>query len=158
MLTRVDRSMRLRAGLLLAVIYQICVLVPGLSFAFSEARNARCLTDENRAAGIAHVHGQDARIVQHADVDFEADKHSGPVSKQARGEGGPSVSTETPSTGSDQHKSADSQCCGLTCVMALPATVTEFVQPLVPPSLCMAPLNRNVADNAPVRLYRPPIT
>lgn len=158
MLTRVDRSMRLRAGLLLAVIYLFSVLVPGLSFAFSEARNARCLTDENRAAGIAHVHGQDARIVQHVDVDSEADKHLSPVSKQARGEGGPSVSTEAPSTGSEQHKSADSQCCGLACVTASPATVTEFVQPSVPPSLCMAALNRNVADNTPARLYRPPIT
>jgi len=156
MLTHVDRSMRLRAGLLLAVIYQFCVLVPGLSFAFSEARKAQCLADENRAAGIAHVHGQDARTVQHADVDFEADKYSSPLSKQSRGERGPSVFTEAPS--SDQHKSADSQCCGLTCVTALPATVTEFVQPSVPPSLCVGALNRNVADNAPVRLYRPPIS
>lgn len=157
MMMRVDRLLRLKAGLLLAAIYLFSVLTAGLSFAFGEARNAGCTTDGNLPAGIVYVHDQDARITQHVGGDRVVHELSRPASTQALSEGGSSVTfTEAPE--SDQHKSADRQCCGRIYVTALPATVTEFVQPSVSSSLCAAAPCRDVAENAPARLHRPPIT
>jgi len=50
------------------------------------------------------------------------------------------------------------QCCGLMCVTALPATVVEIVKPSAPTALCEVEGYRKVTDNAPARLYRPPIS
>jgi hypothetical protein len=44
------------------------------------------------------------------------------------------------------------------CVTAIPATVADIVKPSAPTALCEVEGYRNVADNAPPRLYRPPIT
>lgn len=158
MLMRVARTMRLRAGLPLALAYLLCVLMPGLSLAVGGARHAQCLAEEDHYAGIMHVHGQDVRVRHHVGVDLKAHEHAGAASAQKRGEGGPSVaSNEATSTGGDQHKSAGHQCCGLTCISALPATVAEFPQPSIPPSVRVANSYDNFADNTSARLYRPPI-
>jgi hypothetical protein len=54
--------------------------------------------------------------------------------------------------------SSDGQCCGLTCVTALPATLIDIVKPSAPTALCEVEGYRKVTDNAAPRLYRPPIS
>jgi hypothetical protein len=54
--------------------------------------------------------------------------------------------------------SQDGQCCGLTCITALPATLTDIVKPDAPTARCEVEGSRKVTDNAPPRLYRPPIS
>jgi hypothetical protein len=54
--------------------------------------------------------------------------------------------------------SSDGQCCGLMCVSALPATLIDIVTPSAPMAVCEAEGYREVTDNAPSRLYRPPIS
>jgi hypothetical protein len=44
------------------------------------------------------------------------------------------------------------------CVSALPATLIDIVTPSVPMAVCEAEGYRKVTDNAPSRLYRPPIS
>jgi hypothetical protein len=54
--------------------------------------------------------------------------------------------------------SSDRQCCGLMCVTALPAALIDLVKPSAPTALCAIEGDRKVTDNAPPRLYRPPIS
>ena len=54
--------------------------------------------------------------------------------------------------------SSDGQCCGLMCVTALPAALIDIVTPSAPTALCEVEGYRKVTDNAPPRLYRPPIS
>jgi hypothetical protein len=54
--------------------------------------------------------------------------------------------------------SSDGQCCGLTCVTALPAALIDIVKPSVPMALCEVEGYRKMSDSAPVRHYRPPIS
>ena len=57
----------------------------------------------------------------------------------------------------DHHKSGGA-CCGLMCVTALPAAIAEFGRPAAPETLCVPATYRSVADSAPPRHYRPPIS
>jgi hypothetical protein len=44
------------------------------------------------------------------------------------------------------------------CVTALPAALIDIVKPSAPTALCEVEGYRKVTDNAPPRLYRPPIS
>ncbi|MFH1346352.1 MAG: hypothetical protein ABIL01_34895 [Pseudomonadota bacterium] len=135
--------------------YLLCVLAPTISYALPGVHTpAPCLTDENHVPGMVHVHSgaqhihKEGHIHDHAAVkDHSAgDDHSMP---------GISDSSSFPEKA--PHLS-DGQCCGLICVTALPATVIDIMKPSTLPALCEAEGYRNVADNAPPRLYRPPIS
>jgi hypothetical protein len=170
MLMRLTGPMRLRAGWTLAFIYMLCVLASGVSFAFADgSRVAHCLADDGHVWGVVHVHEGKAVIAAthlHGDghVNDQADRSIAravpdlgnavktPASYETSAAAKTSVPAEAP------HKSSDGQCCGLICSNALPSGILEIVRPSVPRSLCAAVNYRNVADSAPPRLYRPPIT
>lgn len=169
MLMRVTR--RLKAGRLLAVIYLICVLAPSASSAFGAAGSSTCLMQDAYGMGVAHVHDQTARIVQSSREDGHAHGSSGPVHSDPIHTGHvqsehsddhddlTTAGAEASSSAGDQHKSTGvGHCCGMVCVSALPATVAEIIQPSIVSSLCASANYQNVADKAPARLYRPPIT
>jgi hypothetical protein len=63
-----------------------------------------------------------------------------------------------PSHGGDGHKAPGAQCCGIVCISAIPASVTEFAAPSSPTSRCALEVYRNVAGNSPPTHYRPPIS
>lgn len=151
------------------MIYLFCVLAPSASFAFGGARSAPCLTQDEYGMGFMHVHSQTTVPLAHSHEDEHAlragsvpsDSYQAGYVQSAHPDDHDDFAMAGAGSSSpvgDQHKSAGGgQCCGMMCVSALPATVMEFVRPSVARSLCAAVTYRNVADNAPRRLYRPPI-
>lgn len=161
MLARLTRPKRLRAGWLLTTLYLFCVLVPGVSLAFAENRGApHCFTDGDHGLGTVHV--------QHCSNDVMLDVHEAVAvhansAEQIRltklsddDEGKTIVDASAPA--SHSHEAPGPQCCGVLCLSALPAAVFSIVEPPVLTSVCNSENYRNVADNAPPRLYRPPIS
>jgi hypothetical protein len=158
MLVRLSRSKRLRAGWLVALIYLLCVLAPTISFALPGSRAVSpCLTDASRVAGVIHVHNEVP--AQHVHKDGHMRDHSGAYSHASSGDDY-SISTALNSRSVPEKAphSSDGQCCGLMCITALPATLIDIVKPSAPTALCEIEGYRKVTDNAPPRLYRPPIS
>ncbi len=162
MFVRLTRAKRLRAGWLLALVYLLCVLAPGVSFAMSDgSRVAPCLTDESHELGIIHVHQSGDSASQHVHGDGHVREHPGGhshFSKLDNSHGPVLIADETPAPANDHHKSSGTQCCGMVCISALPATFVEISEPSPPKSHSASEIYRHLADNAPPRHYRPPIS
>ena len=160
MLARLTRSKRLIAGRLLTILYLFCVLAPGVSLAFAENRRAvHCFTDGDHRLGTVHV--------PHCSNDVMLDVHEAgavhanspePIrlSKLSDDDEGKTV-VDASAPASHSHEAPGPQCCGVFCLSALPAAVLGIVEPSVPSFVCNSENYRNVTDNAPSRLYRPPI-
>jgi hypothetical protein len=159
MLVSLTRLKRVRAGWIVALIYLLCVLAPTISYALpGNHAVAPCLADENHVPGVVHVHSE--MPTQHVHKDGHVHDHSGAQS-HANADGdhhsmslalnGESVPRKAP-------HSSDGQCCGLMCVTALPATLIDIVNHSAPMARCEVEGYRKVTDNAPPRLYRPPIS
>ena len=135
------------------------MLAPTISYALPGAHAAApCLTDENHVPGMVHVHSQ--MPTQHVHKDGHVHDHPGGHS-HANSEGGGRAMSTTSDGKSIPEKaphSSDGQCCGLMCVTALPAAVLDIVKPAAPRALCEPERFQSVADKAPPRLYRPPIS
>ena len=159
MFLRLTRAWRWKAGWLLSLIYLICVLAPTISFALPGSRAlSPCLSDASHALGVAHLHND--APAQHVRKDGPVRDHSGAYSHANSGGDHRSTSMAL-SAKSVPEKAPDSsagQCCGLTCITALPATLIDIVKPSVPTALCEVEGYRKVTDNAPPQLYRPPIS
>jgi hypothetical protein len=142
MLARVNKSQRLKAGWCIALAYLFCVLAPSLSFAFADgSTSAPCLI-EDHGPGV-HVHGPADQHLHHASA---VHGHGlGVPAKQTVPEKAP-------------QKTADTRCCGLVSASAIPAGETVVVGPMAITSRCETESTRVVSDNAPLRLYRPPIS
>jgi hypothetical protein len=159
MLTSLTRLKRLRAGWIVSLLYLLCVLAPTISFALPGSHAvAPCPIDASHVPGMVHVHteaptqhihkdghGHD-HAAMHSHANSDGDQHSMSIALN-----GKSIPAKAP-------HSSDGQCCGLTCVTALPTALVDIVKPSVPPALCEAEGYRKVTDNAPPRLYRPPIS
>jgi hypothetical protein len=162
MFMRFTKATRLRAGYFLALVYLLCVLAPAASFAFpGGSKLAPCLTDSGHEFGIVHMHDDGAGVSRH--VHRGGDVHEHPDGqahfvKSVNVDGAAVVADDVPVSADDHPKAAGAQCCGLTCVSALPATVIEIVKPAAPMSVRDAENYRRIADNAPPRHYRPPIS
>lgn len=151
MLRSLTRTGRLTAARLLALAYLLCVLAPAVSFAFAgAARPAPCLNEAKHGRGIVHEHA--AGAAQHV----HADGHSHHHSEEAEGTED-AAEAQPISPAEDYRKSAGGQCCGIACVSALPATLTDVVRPDTPRSICVSATFRAIADNTPPQHYRPPI-
>lgn len=156
MLVRLTKATRLRAGHLVALAYLLCVITPSATFAFGDGvRAAPCLTEIEHGRGMVHVH-------EHA-ASAHADEHDHTHSVDASHDhdvvvaATDAVVPQSDDAIDDHHKSGG-QCCGLMCVTALPAAITEIGRPAAPETLSLLATYRNVADSAPPRHYRPPIS
>ena len=157
MLVWLTGAERLRAGRLVALVYMLCVLAPSLSFALPGSHAVSpCLTDANHVPGMMHVHVEathihaDGHMHDHATAHSHASPSDGVTAIKAFVAPG-----QTPSK--DSHTS-DGQCCGLTCLSAIPAALLEMATPSEPTASQVAEGCREVADNAPSRHYRPPLS
>lgn len=146
MFVRLTRTRRLRAGWLFALIYLLCVLAPSASFAFGK-NVAHCLTVDS--FGLSPMQLHKATGAEHVHSDGMAHDHSGMHSIAEK---------ETSSPAKAPHKSSDAQCCGLMCLTALPASLVDIVTLPVLTVVCGSEPLRSVAENAPSRHYRPPIS
>jgi hypothetical protein len=160
MLTSLTRLKRLRAGWIVALVYLLCVLAPTLAFALPGSRAVTpCLTEAAHGSGIVHLHTdapiQHVRVDGHEHDHDQASVHShasfGDLNRLMMAINAKSVPEKAP-------RSSDGQCCGLTCVSALPVTLIDIVKPSAPTAFCEVEGYRKVTDNAPPRLYRPPIS
>jgi hypothetical protein len=159
MLTSLTRLKRLRVGRVVALVYLLCVLAPTLSFALPGSHAVTpCLTEAARGPGIVHLH-TDAPI-QHVRIDGRVHDHANMHSHARSGDLDRSISIalDANSVPEKAPHSFEGQCCGLTCVTAMPATLIDIVKPSAPTALCEVEGGRKVTDNAPPRLYRPPIS
>lgn len=161
MLARLTRARRLRAGRSLAILYLLCGLAPGVSLAFAENRGtAHCLTEGDHGFGTVHVQarGHDVMLDVHETGAVHANSAEQiQLSKLNDDDEGKTIVDASDPT-SHSHKAPGPQCCGMLCLSALPAAVLGIVEPSVQTSVCNSESCRNVADNAPPRLYRPPIS
>jgi hypothetical protein len=159
MLVRLSRTKRLRAGWFVALVYLLCVLAPSISFALPGGHAvAPCLTDDNHVPGMVHVHNQ--RPAQHVHADGHPHDHSGAHSHASfDGENrSMKIAVNAKQVPEKAPHSSDGQCCGLTCVTALPATLIDIAKPSAPAAVCEAESYRKATDSAPAGLYRPPIS
>jgi hypothetical protein len=141
---RLTRARRWKAGWLLAFVYLLCVLAPTISFALPGSHAvAPCLTDARHVPGMVHMHDHGAA---HPHANSNGDQRS--MSVVLNGKLAPQKAPH----------SSNPQCCGLMCVTALPATLVDIVKPSAPTAICEVKGYRKVTDNAPTRLYRPPIS
>lgn len=159
MLVRLTRNQRMKAGWLVALIYLLCVLAPTISYALSgEHSVAPHLTDDGHMSGMMHVHND--APAQHVHADGQIHRHS--AAHQAAKPQGDHPATKMASNGKQVPEkaphSSDGRCCGLMCFSALPATLIDIVSPDVPTPLRKIEASREVTDNTPSRLYRPPIS
>jgi hypothetical protein len=153
-----SRTRRLRAGWIVALIYLLCILAPTIFFALPGSQAvAPCLIDASHAPGVVHVHNEVP--AQHVHKDIQMRDHSGAYSHANSGDGH-SISRALNATSVPEKAphSSDGQCCGLMCATALPAMLIDIVKPAAPVALCEVESYRMVTDNAPPRLYRPPIS
>lgn len=151
MLARLNKPLRLKAGWCIALAYLFCVLAPSMSFAFADgSRSAPCIIEDHDPG--MHMHG--SAIGEHVHDAPAVHGHAHDLSMTH--EGMPAHEDGLPDK--DPHKSADMRCCGLVSVSAIPASETVLAQPTVLASRCEAVSTRNLADNAPPRHYRPPIS
>ena len=157
MLVRLTKARRLWAARFAVLIYALCILAPTLSFALPGSQAVSpCLTDTNHVPGMVHVHAEAQPAHLHTNGTMHdhaaAHSHAGPSHDAAALK--VAVSPEQiPAKG---HASAG-ECCGLMCLTALPATLVEVVTPCVPTAAQAIETYREVADNGPSLLYRPPI-
>ena len=163
MLIGLTRTKRLRAGWIVALAYLFCVLSPTLSFALPGSHAiAYCLTDDDQVPGLTHVHNHvhNESVAQHVHKNGQVHDHSGaPTHVHAAGDH--QAKTVALSDGSGPVKAphpADGKCCGLMCVTALPAADLNIAKPLLPKAIRVSENLRTLRDNAPPRLYRPPIS
>jgi len=157
MLVRLTRVNRLRAGWFVALVYLLCVLAPTISFALpGQYPVAPCLTGESHMTGMVHVNSSTSAYMH---GDGHAHDHSVAHASAAHSAiGHASIAIDDTSGPHKVPHSPSGPCCGLMCVSALPATLTDIVTPAVPTALRVAEGYRAVADSAPARLYRPPIS
>jgi hypothetical protein len=158
MFVRLTKAGRLRAGLLVALVYMLCILAPTLSFALPGSHAVSpCLTDANHVAGIIQVHAEAPAAHLHAGGHTHdpalAHSHASPLDGVALIKAS-AIPEQTPSKGSH---SSDGQCCGMMCLSALPAALVEIVTPSVPTASQEVEGYLEVADNGPSSHYRPPI-
>lgn len=139
MMRRLTRNAKWRAASLLVLAYVFAVLAPAAANAFapsppSLAHHAgkRVAAQNHAKPSIAHAHAG-AEHVHHQDGAQNSDQSSDQV-------GG------------------DLQCCGLACISALPASLLDVPAPTMPKSVRLPASYVDVADRAPPRLYRPPIS
>jgi hypothetical protein len=98
-----------------------------------------------------HIHGSADRHVHDAGAIHDY-SHGPSAAQQGAGVHDNGVPAKGP------QKNADTRCCGLISLSAIPAGETVVIKPTALTSLCDAENTRDIADNTPRRLYRPPIS
>jgi hypothetical protein len=122
------------------VLYTLCVLASPAAFAFGDSsRAAHCLTDNNHGlpSVYVHEHGTQVHYVGKAHVHEDGTSHE--HSKAPDGKG------------------SDGRCCGLVCLSALPASISQVQTPVLAALVAVSAKQEDVAGKIPDRLYRPPI-
>lgn len=145
MLSWLTKAGRRRAGHVLALIYAFCSFAPSLALASSH-----CLAGENREQMLVRAHDHGASHVHDAASGMK-------LAMQAASTGHEVLDVRT-----DQPPPAKipqgATCCSLISVPGLPAGSAENLELRSQRSLYLPGSYRRLADSAPPRHYRPPIS
>lgn len=137
MLTRLTKAMRLRAAVIIAVLYALCIVTPGLALAFADSASAaHCLTADHRGNAKASKNLHD---------------HGGGVVHSHVGE-------DESSADADGKSSSPGKCCGLFCTTALPAAYHVALGGLIHGSSVLPSVQEDPIGRNPDRTIRPPIS
>jgi hypothetical protein len=141
------KGFRVKAAIVLAALYALCVLAPSAAFAFSgNPMIAHCLIEDHIAAAAhdhgASVHDHGGKVHVHADGTTHQHHDSGPVPKSQSGGGKADVAT----------------CCGLFSVVAIAGEPGLILEPTSHASVLLPPLRETLSGRGPERINRPPIS
>src|SRR6516162_6491615 len=132
-MSALTKTLRVKAAIVLAVLYALCVLAPAVAFAFSDnPAVAHCLTEGHVGIhdhGAKHEHGG----VLHVHADGTAHHHH------------------------DDGKAAIATCCGLFSVVAIPGEPVPSFGLDSLASVVLPVLGEVLRGRGPERINRPPI-
>lgn len=144
MLTRFDRTRRVRATIAVVVTYAFCVLAPHAALALGGGTPLmHCLAEISE---LAHRHEVGAGTAAHSHADSAMHVHA-PMVKHGHGDG----------RTHDQGKADDGNCCGLFCISALNCDGVAALPAPPPAALTKAAPVPERAPHDPDRIDEPPI-
>jgi hypothetical protein len=145
MLTRLTRTLRLRAAITLALAYALCVLVPPVALAFMDgAAVVHCLTTRHQHRTAA-VNTHDVDTHAHHTT---ADNHGGASAHDHDSHHGSGAQTDG---------QAGINCCGIFCLSAMPMSPAPDVSPPARIVSLVSAIDHGIAGRGPDRIDRPPI-
>jgi len=136
-MSALTKSLRLKAAIVMAALYVLCVLSPAIAFALSDnPAIAHCLTESH--VGV-HKHG--GKVHVHADGTTHQQHDHGLASEPPGNEGKPAIAT----------------CCGLFSVVATPGDPVPSFGFDSLASLVLSIFGEALSGRGPERINRPPI-
>ena len=142
MLSVLTKTFRVKAAIVVAVMYALCILAPAVAFAFSNnPAVAHCLTEDH--VGV-HDHGSKhaAKLHVHADGSTHQHHDDGAV----------------PEPADDDGKWAIATCCGLFSVVAIPVEPIPSFDFYSLASVVLPVVGEALSGRGPERINRPPIS
>jgi hypothetical protein len=147
MLSVPTRSFRIKAAIVLAAVYALCVLAPSAAFAFSgNPLIAHCLIEDHATATVhdhaASGHDHGGNIHMHADGTAHQHHDDGQAPKSHSGGGKADIAT----------------CCGLFSVVAIAGEPDLVLGSSGHASILLPPPREVLSGRGPERINRPPIS
>jgi hypothetical protein len=143
-MSALTKTLRVKAAIVLAALYALCVLAPAVAFALSDnPAIAHCLTEGHVGVhdhGAKHEHG--GKLHVHADGTAHQHHDDGAAAPQ-------------PSR--DDGKAAIATCCGLFSVVAIPGEPVPCVGFDSLAFVVLPVLGEALSGRGPERINRPPI-
>jgi hypothetical protein len=142
-MSALTKTLRVKAAIVLAVLYALCVLAPAVAFALSDnPAIAHCLTEGH--VGV-HEHGakpdHGGKLHVHADGTAHQHHDDGAASQPSGNDG----------------KAAIATCCGLFSVVAIPGEPVPSFGLDSLASVVLPVLGEALSGRGPERINRPPI-
>ena len=142
-MSALTKTLRVKAAIVLAALYALCILAPSVAFAFSDnPAIAHCLTEGHVGVhdhGAKHEHG--GKLHVHADGTAHQHHDDGAV----------------PQPSGKDSKAAIATCCGLFSVVAIPGEPVPSFGFDSPASVVLPALGEALSGRGPERINRPPI-
>jgi hypothetical protein len=147
MLSVLTKDFRVKASIVLAAFYALCILAPSAAFAFSHNPSAaHCLTEDGIPIAV-HDHGGKV----HVHADGTKHRHHDHGSAQPHDDG------RTQKHSSDRPKGDTATCCSLFSVVAVAGEPGLILGLSGSASLLLPTLRDALSGRGPERINRPPI-
>jgi hypothetical protein len=142
-MSALTKSLRVKAAIVLAALYALCVLAPAAAFALSNnPAIGHCLTEGHVSVhehGAKHEHG--GKLHVHADGTTHQHHDDGTAPQPSRNDGTAAIAT----------------CCGLFSVVAIPGEPVPSFEFDSLASVVLPVVGEALSGRGPERINRPPI-
>jgi len=144
------QTSRWKWACVLAAMYFVCALAPGMAYAFGSGVTGYCAL-----AGIHNTVSDQPTTNAHVHHDHHAGLHeSHGISHATAGDA--KAADKSGNSGTSHHK-GDQACCMLACVSALPATAIAAMLPIFDAVEQPLPFSQALTALTPAQLFKPPI-